>query len=336
MLDPRAPAPTPSSSAASAEACSSPSRSAFSSSPERVAPRARAAQRSARTLLQTLVFSVPWLLAGAACSGDGDDDLTQDGDNVVGQGPMDNGGSGGTMAMGSGGSSSVVPSTGGVGGSSGITMGTGDSISMGGGAASGGVSSGGVSTGGMSSEIPGDLPAAPGETGIFVGMTAAHNAIRAGLDLDPPLPDLTWNQSLSDFAQQWANTLANDTNCGTIFHRDQRMYGENIAFSGIKGAGTIMYPPEEAVESWAAEVLCWDYGTILGNGQPTSSSESCDSKCIADQHSSGCGHYTQLVWRNTREVGCGYATCVDDNGFSDGVWVCNYSPPGNFVGQAPY
>jgi hypothetical protein len=326
MFDPRAPAPTRSSSAASAEG-----RSSTSGSPEQVAPRARAAQRSARRLLQTLVFSVPWLLAGAACSGDGGDELTQDGDNMVGQGSMDNGGSGGTMAMGSGGGRSVVPSTGGVGGSSGTTTGNGGSSSLGGDAASGGVASGG-----MSGEVPGDLPAAPGETGIFVGMTAAHNAIRAGLDLDPPLPDLTWNQSLSDFAQQWANTLANDTNCGTIFHRDQRMYGENIAFSGIKGAGTIMYPPEEAVESWAAEVLCWDYGTILGNGQPTPSSESCDSKCIADQHSSGCGHYTQLVWRNTREVGCGYATCVDDNGFSDGVWVCNYSPPGNFVGQAPY
>jgi hypothetical protein len=189
----------------------------------------------------------------------------------------------------------------------------------------------------MSSAIPGDLPAAPGETGIFVGMTAAHNAIRAGLDLDPPLPDLTWNQDLADFAQQWADTLVNSTNCGQIFHRDQRMYGENIATKGIRGGGaTIMYPAEDAVASWAEEVVCWDYGTILGNGQPTSSSESCDTDCIKKQHSSGCGHYTQLVWRNTREVGCGYGTCVDPMGFSDGVWVCNYSPPGNFVGQAPY
>lgn len=331
MFDPRAPAPTPASSPASAEDCSSPSHT-----PVTVAPGARAAQRSARRLLQTLLFGAPWLLAGAACSGDDGDDLTQDGDNGVAQGSMDKAGSGGSMAMGAGGGTSVVPSTGGVGGS-GTSTGGGGSISMGGSMSGGGLSGGGMSSGGGgSSEIPGDLPAAPGETGIFVGMTAAHNAIRAGLDLDPPLPDLTWNQSLADFAQQWANTLANDTNCGTIFHRDQRMYGENIAFSGIKGAGTIMYPPEEAVESWAAEVLCWDYGTILGNGQPTSSSESCDAKCIADQHSSGCGHYTQLVWRNTKEVGCGYATCVDDNGFSDGVWVCNYSPPGNFVGQAPY
>ena len=312
MFDPRASAPTPASSLASGARGTLPSQ-----------------RGTARRLLQVLVLSAPWLLAGTACSGDDDDELTDDGDNVVGQGSMDNGGSGGSMAMGTGGGTSVVPSTGGRGGSSGTTMGAGGSVSTGGAQQSGG--------GGMSSSIPGELPAAPGETGIFVGMTAAHNAIRAGLDLDPPLPDLTWNEDLSEFAQQWADTLANSTNCGTIFHREQRMYGENIATKGIRGGGaTIMYPPEDAVESWAEEVICWDYGTILGNGQPTSSSESCDPDCIADQHSSGCGHYTQLVWRNTREVGCGYATCVDRNGYSDGIWVCNYSPPGNFIGQTPY
>ncbi|HEU4579671.1 MAG TPA: CAP domain-containing protein [Polyangiaceae bacterium] len=224
-----------------------------------------------------------------------------------------------------GGTTNVLPPSG-SGGATGTATGSG-------GRAGG---AGSTSSDGGNGGLDGDLPAAPGETGIFVGMTAAHNAVRQGLDLDPPLPDLTWNQDLSDFAQQWADTLANSTNCGTIFHRDQRMYGENIAFAGIKGAGTIMYPPEDAVASWAEEVLCWDYGTILGNGQPTASSESCDAKCIAAQHSSGCGHYTQLVWRNTREVGCGYATCVSSDGFSDGIWVCNYSPPGNFIGQTPY
>jgi len=325
MFDPRASAPTSASSPASGADCTSPSRNTA-----RVAPVVHATQRgSARRLLQALLFGAPWLLAGAACGGEsGDDPLSDDSDTAVGQGSMDNAGSGGTMAMGAGGGTSGSPSTGGRGGSSGTTTGGGGSTSTGGAQQAGGA--------GMSSEIPDELPAAPGETGLFVGMTAAHNAVRAGLDLDPPLPDLTWNPSLADFAQQWANTLANSTNCGTIFHRDQRMYGENIATEGTTSPAGIMYPPERAVESWANEVICWDYGTILGNGQPTSSSESCDPMCIADQHSSGCGHYTQLVWRNTKEVGCGYATCNDPRGFHDGIWVCNYSPPGNFVGQAPY
>src|SRR5712691_6171246 len=44
-----------------------------------------------------------------------------------------------------------------------------------------------------------------------------------------------------------------------------------------------------------------------------------------------CGYYTQIVWRDTREVGCGVA-----RGPGREVWVCDYSPPGNWVGRRPY
>jgi hypothetical protein len=169
--------------------------------------------------------------------------------------------------------------------------------------------------------------AAPGETGILVGMTEAHNAARRSLDLDPPLPDLTWSEDLAEFAQEWAENLVNDQNCGTIFHRMQSTYGENIAFRGSRPL-RVEYAPEEAVESWFSEIDCWDYGTIRG-------SESCDSVCISELNSTGCGHFTQIAWRNTREVGCGYATC-DADGWTNEVWVCNSDPPGNFVGQTPF
>lgn len=40
------------------------------------------------------------------------------------------------------------------------------------------------------------------------------------------------------------------------------------------------------------------------------------------------GHYTQVVWRNTTEVGCAIAS----DGRNDYL-VCQYNPPGNFTGQ---
>ncbi|CBI25105.3 unnamed protein product, partial [Vitis vinifera] len=45
-----------------------------------------------------------------------------------------------------------------------------------------------------------------------------------------------------------------------------------------------------------------------------------------------CGHYTQVVWRNSVRLGCARVQC------NNGWWfvTCNYDPPGNYVGQRPY
>lgn len=45
-----------------------------------------------------------------------------------------------------------------------------------------------------------------------------------------------------------------------------------------------------------------------------------------------CGHYTQLVWEDTREIGCGRSICSDKSQ----VWLCFYSPAGNIIGERPY
>lgn len=283
--------------------------------------------RAGRSPARAALVILPWLLLGAACLEEdpaADDSNSEGGSDAVGQGPTSSAGTGGSSPLGTGGTTVVTTPAGGSGGSStGTSSGGMTSVGGGGQAAAGGA--GGVME---------PFPAATGETGIFVGMTAAHNAARAELALSPPLPDLTWSEDLATFAQEWADNLTNDTNCGTIFHRTQRMYGENIGIQGTAGRFD-EYAPEEAVQSWVAEVACWEYGTILGNRAPSAGSESCDSVCIEKQHSSGCGHYTQVIWRNTREVGCGYAMC-NDGRFDFQTWVCNYNPPGNFVGQTPY
>jgi hypothetical protein len=50
-----------------------------------------------------------------------------------------------------------------------------------------------------------------------------------------------------------------------------------------------------------------------------------------------CGHYTQVNWNNTLNVGCGYSFC--NGGPIGGNWiflVCNYLQAGNFNGYDAY
>ena len=68
------------------------------------------------------------------------------------------------------------------------------------------------------------------------------------------------------------------------------------------------------VDAWASEVVYYDY-----------ESNSCDRGEM-------CGHYTQLVWSTTERVGCAMATCADGSE----IWMCDYDPPGNYVGEWPY
>ncbi len=130
-------------------------------------------------------------------------------------------------------------------------------------------------------------------------MLAAHNAVRARLGIAP----LTWSNRLAERSQDWANALLAQRQ---FVHRPNSNYGENLF--EIRGATA---SPAQVVSAWAGESRTYDYKTNKCRGQ--------------------CGHYTQIVWRDTKEVGCGVA-----RGGGRQVWVCNYDPPGNWVGQRPY
>ena len=144
--------------------------------------------------------------------------------------------------------------------------------------------------------------AGDGEPPGMEGMVAAHNAVRAGVGV----PDVIWDDALADIAAEWAAWLAAD---GCYLEHDYSSpYGENLYWSSFQSN------PTQVVDAWASEVVYYDYP-----------SNSCERGEM-------CGHYTQLVWSTTERVGCAMATCADGSE----IWMCDYDPPGNYVGEWPY
>lgn len=220
--------------------------------------------------------------------------------------------------------------SGGAGGVAGMVMsgagGAGGVSGMGGGGGQGGAGGGQGGAGGGQGGTGGDPGA--GETGAVIGMTAAHNQKRALVDATPPLGELVWDTEIATFAQGYADQLAQ--RCSNQLMHNNSDYGENLAafFSFGGGGSGLIGSPEQVVTNWYNEIDCWTYGTIRGT-------EVCDMACTSAMRSNGCGHYTQVAWRGTERVGCGVASC-NNGGSRIEYWVCNYDPPGNWVGMAPY
>lgn len=151
--------------------------------------------------------------------------------------------------------------------------------------------------------VPVTPPPLPGkEPGNMAGMTEAHNVYRRALKI----PDLVWDDQIAAYAQEWANNLKSK-NC-SMTHRTSNKYGENLAWSSGWKMGS-----SDVVKMWYDEVKDYNYST-----------NSCKSGAV-------CGHYTQVVWKNSLRLGCAMASCNNSE-----IWVCNYDPPGNYVGQKPY
>jgi uncharacterized protein YkwD len=143
------------------------------------------------------------------------------------------------------------------------------------------------------------------------GMLAAHNSARANVTPVPatPLPPMTWDATVAATAQSWA------AQCN--FSHNTSGYGQNLYAS----AGGSYPTPQTVVNSWVGEVANYDYAT-----------NTCTSTC---------GHYTQVVWRTSVLLGCGIQYCTTNSPFGASfpdwyIVVCDYSPPGNYVGQKPY
>jgi pathogenesis-related protein 1 len=203
--------------------------------------------------------------------------------------------------------------------------GSGVSGNAGMGSVAGAAATGGRAAAGRAS-VDAGAAAVSGETGAMVGITAAHNAVRARLMNpmpSPALPPLAWSNELAAIAQAYATELASGGDCLDLVHSESDDLGENLA--GYSGSAVTAL---EVVEGWAEEEQCYTFGVYKRD-------DNCDMTCTSEQNSSGCGHFTQIVWRDTSQVGCGMATCGSGRNGGE-VWVCNYKAPGNYIGEKPY
>lgn len=153
-------------------------------------------------------------------------------------------------------------------------------------------------------------------------MLAAQNQWRS----EVAVAELRWSETLQQRAEKWASELKRGNDC-RMKHSGP---AENLYWAGAlktanakDGNGNWIWQNSlqtiteaDVANDWASEKQWYDYASNTC-GAPTGKS---------------CGHYTQMVWRDSQEVGCARAVCDD---FSQ-VWVCNYEPAGNVQGQKPY
>ena len=156
------------------------------------------------------------------------------------------------------------------------------------------------------------LIAAPLLSGMSAGveerLLARHNDERATRGLPP----LVWDQALVRTARGWADHLAAT---GAFYHAPERPRapeGENL-WAGTRGR----FSPEAMVDAWVREKRYYKPGIFPDNST---------TGRVADV-----GHYTQLMWRATRRVGCAVAT-----GAREDVLVCRYAEAGNYRGEVAF
>ncbi len=114
-------------------------------------------------------------------------------------------------------------------------------------------------------------------------------------------PDLKWSEKLAKSAQAFADTCPQG-------HSNTK-YGENIAWGNW--ADKVATP----VDKWY-------------------SMEEPKHNYTSNEFNTQTGHFTQMVWKGTTEVGCGYKQGCQFQAMKNGsAYVCHYNPAGNVIGD---
>ena len=138
-------------------------------------------------------------------------------------------------------------------------------------------------------------------------LLSVHNAERTRLGLPP----LLWNPVLARDAGDYARTLLSD---GVLRHASK---------SERKGNGEHL---------WMGTAGAWNTDAMVGMflDERRYFREAAFPDVSLTGNWADVGHYTQIVWRETREVGCAVQS---GNGMD--VLVCRYFPAGNIFGDNP-
>ena len=147
-----------------------------------------------------------------------------------------------------------------------------------------------------------DTPSAPPGGGMAQEILNAHNSYRSQVGVPP----LTWSNTLASHAQDWAKYLS-----------------DNLLFqhSNVNGEGENLWIGASRSKSFTQMIQTFGNEKQFYHGE-----------VITQSNYKTFGHYTQMVWRNTTQVGCA--------GFDgpDGKYrlVCRYVSPGNVIGQRAF
>ncbi|CAI8588774.1 unnamed protein product [Vicia faba] len=164
----------------------------------------------------------------------------------------------------------------------------------------------------------------------IISSNAAWPAATVPAPVSPPLPPAaqefldSHNKARAEVGVaplQWSDKLAKDTSLLVRYQRNKMGCDfANLTTSKYGGnqlwAGSAAVTPSKAVEEWVKEK---DFYIHANNS------------CVANHE---CGVYTQVVWKNSVQLGCSQATCSVKEKAS--LTICFYDPPGNVIGETPF
>ncbi len=144
-------------------------------------------------------------------------------------------------------------------------------------------------------------------------MLTAHNTYRTL----HATANMSSNSAAEQVAQNYAKYLADNS---LWLHSHTAGYGENLAktwSSQVTSLSDCAKYGAKFAQMWYDEIAFYDYSNPGKNKPGTTNA---------------IGHFTQLVWKDSTGLGCGLAIGPDYYVYG----VCEYTPPGNYIGAQNY